>query len=355
MSHDDGARADHTARAVGVRDVAAHAGVSLGTVSNVLNRPEQVSPQTRERVEASMRALGFVPSRAAGQLRSRRSDLIGLVVPDIGNPFWASVAHGVETVTDGAGLTMVVGSTHQDPDRQAHLLRGLESQGVDGLLIAPIVDRATDWASFARRRFGVVAVGSHEEVPTSARVNLDDVEGARLAMAHLLDLGHRRIALINGPSSVSWCAARRAGVVRALEERQLTPRDVLVDVLVRDLTVAEGTAALAAVLEPRAVTAVMCVNDMLALGALLAIQRAGLRVPQDVALVGYDDADFAPALNPPLTTVRQPSFDMGVAAARLLLKADEREPGEHVEFAPVLVVRGSTAGVSDPGGLPPRL
>lgn len=332
-----------TSRSVGVRDVAARAGVSLGTVSNVLNNPHRVGQATRERVEAAMHALGFVPSRAAGQLRSRRSALIGLVVPDVGNPFWASVLRGVETVADEAGLTMVVGSTHQETERQEHLLRVLESQGVDGLVIAPIADRSEDWAPFESRRFGVVTLERQQPGSTGAWVSLDNVEGARLAMAHLLDQGHRRIALVNGPSSVSWCAERRAGVVRALEQRGLRAEAAVVDVEVCDLTVDEGMAAVAPLLDSRVVTAVMCVNDMLALGALRAMHERGLRVPQDIALVGYDDADFAPALNPSLTTVRQPSFDMGVAAARLLLRAESREPGEHVDFEPQLVVRHSTA------------
>ena len=342
-------RTDGTARSVGVRDVAAHAGVSLGTVSNVLNNPDRVGPATRERVESAMRSLGFVPSRAAGQLRSRRSELIGLVVPDVGNPFWASVLRGVETVADEAGLTMVIGSTHQDPERQEHLLRVLKSQGVDGLVIAPIVDRAADWAPFEDRRFGVVTLERQGADSTGAWVSLDNVEGARLAMSHLLDHGHRRIALVNGPASVSWCAERRAGVVLALAEHGLEARDVVVDVEVCDLTVDEGAAAIAPLLDSRSVTAVMCVNDMLALGALLAMHERGLRVPQDVALIGYDDADFAPALNPSLSTVRQPSFEMGVAAARLLLRADGRDPGEHVEFEPQLVVRSSTAQVTPAG------
>ena len=327
-------------RTVGVRDVAAAAGVSVGTVSNVLNNPDRVGARTRERVEEAMRSLGFVGSRAAGQLRSRRSKLIGVVVPDVGNPFWASVLRGVETVADGLRLTLVVCSTHQDPARQRRLLRDLESQGVDGLIIAPIVDRAADWKSFEARRFGVVTLERQHPGSLGAWVSLDNVQGARLAMDHLLERGHRRLALVNGPSRVSWCAERRAGAVAAVEARGLDPAEVIVDVVVDDLTVVEGRTAVGPLLDARHVTAVMCVNDMLALGALLAMQDRGLRVPDDVALVGYDDADFAPALNPPLTTVHQPSFEMGMAAARLLF--DDRDPGEHIDFEPRLVVRGST-------------
>ena len=337
-------RAGEGSRPVGVRDVAARAGVSLGTVSNVLNNPSVVSDETRERVESAMTALGFVPSRAAGQLRSRRSELIGVVVPDVGNPFWAAVLRGVESVTEEAGLTMVVGSTHQDPARQQRVLRGLESQGVDGLVIAPIVERAADWAPFEGRRFGVVSVGRRVPGTDGAWVSLDNVEGAGLAMGHLADAGYRRIALVNGPLSVSWCAERREGARAALASRGLDPSRVMVEVQVHDLTVVEGGAAVAPLLDAGSIDAVMCVNDMLALGALLAVQERGLRVPDDVALVGYDDADFAPALDPPLTTVHQPSFEMGVAAAELLLQAQERPAVAHVEFQPRLVVRGSVGG-----------
>ena len=334
-------RDDGRGRTVGVRDVAAAAGVSVGTVSNVLNNPDRVGARTRERVEETMRSLGFVGSRAAGQLRSRRSKLIGVVVPDVGNPFWASVLRGVETIADELRLTLVVCSTHQDPARQRRLLRDLESQGVDGLIIAPIADRAADWRSFESRRFGVVTLERQRPGSAGAWVSLDNVQGAQLAMGHLLERGHRRLALVNGPARVSWCAERRQGAVAAVRESGLDPADVIVDVVVNDLTVAEGRAAVGPLLDAGEVTGVMCVNDMLALGALLATQDRGLTVPGDVALVGYDDADFAPALNPPLTTVHQPSYEMGLAAARLLL--NEREPGEHIDFEPRLVVRGSTA------------
>jgi len=330
-------------RTIGVREVAAMAGVSIGTVSNVLNSPERVGEATKKRVEAAMDELGFVPSRAAGQLRSRRSKLIGVVVPDVGNPFWATVLRGVESVTDKAGLTMVVASSRQDTVRQLHLLRVLESQGVDGLVIAPISDRPDDWAAFKESRFGVVSLEKQTPGTTGAWVSLDHVKGARMAMKHLVDLGHRKIALVNGPSSVSWCAERRQGAVEAILEHGLDPSEVIVDVVVQDLTVTEGTKAVTPLLEAGNITAVMCVNDMLALGALLAIRQKKKNVPEDIALVGYDDADFAAALNPPLTTVHQPAFKMGSAAAELLLDIEPTRSEQHVTFEPRLVVRESSA------------
>lgn len=342
MKNADGVAKQRRNRAVGVRDVAAHAGVSLGTVSNVLNNPERVGPEIRERVQDAMKELGFVPSRAAGQLRSRKSGLIGVIVPDVGNPFWAKVLRGVETVVDAAKLTMVVGSIRQDDARQRHLLRVLDGQGVDGLIIAPIVAPNGDLLPFEHRRYGVVTLERDGGATSGAWVGLDNVEGARLAMSHLLEQGHRRIALVNGSLSVSWCAERREGAVGAIAGAGLDPKDVLVDVEVPDLTVDEGTSAMRQLLSQDEVTAVMCVNDMLALGALLELRARGVRVPDQMALVGYDDADFAPALDPPLTTVHQPAFMMGETAAKLLLEETDKRSGMHVGYEPRLMVRGSS-------------
>lgn len=329
-------------RRVGVRDVAKRAGVSLGTVSNVLNNPDRVVTRTRSKVERAMRELDFVPSRAAGQLRSRKSDLVGVLVPDVGNPFWAAMIRGIEKIADSAGLSLMVASSHQDPDRQARLLRVMNAQGVDGLIIAPVEHRPDDWAPLGETRYGVVVVDGESEAENGAWVTLDNVDGARMAMQHLLEQGHRRIALINGPLRVSWCAERREGAHRAVTESGLQSKDVLVEYPVADLTVQEGSDAIERVLEDPDITAVMCVNDMLALGCLRVLRERGISVPSDLALVGYDDAEFAAALNPPLTTVRQPSYEMGATVAELLFRAPDREPGEHIEFVPVLVVRGSS-------------
>ncbi len=330
-------------RPAGVREVAALANVSLGTVSNVLNNRRRVNPETRARVQAAMSELGFVGSRAAGQLRSRRSALIGVVVPDVGNPYWASVLRGIETVVEREGLALVVGSTHQDPARQDRLLRGLESQGVDGLILAPIVANSEDWQTFAFRRYGLVALESRRSNLAVASVGLDDVQGARLAVTHLLSRGHRRIVFVNGPRSVPWCAERHEGVLAGLADHALTSDEVLLELEVGDMTADEGREAVAGLLtEGTDATAIMCANDMLALGALQELRSRGFVVPADFAVIGYDDVDFAAALAPPLTSVRQPSFEMGVAAATLLLKGNSRAPGEHIGFEPELMPRVSS-------------
>ena len=325
---------------VGVRQVAAAAGVSTGTVSNVLNRPETVSEQTRLRVQGAIDALGFVPSIAAGQLRGHRSKQIGVVVPDVGNPYWASVLRGVESIIEAEGLSMLVSSTHQDRKRQRSILRAHRSQGVDGLIHVPISESAMEWQEFERCTYGIVTIKPAEQGTDRAAVGSDDVTGARLAMEHLLELGHRSICFINGPHFVPWCANRLEGVRRAIEARGLRPSKVLKEISVADLTVAGGKIAAKRILAEGEATAVLCANDVTALGVILACDEARVTIPQDLSVVGYDDVDFAPALRPSLTTVHQPSFEIGVAAAcRLLGRAYEVDA---TMLAPKLVARDST-------------
>jgi LacI family transcriptional regulator len=328
-------------RAVGVRDVAKRAQVSLGTVSNVINTPDSVRPRTRARVEKAMRELGFVGSRAAGQLRSRKSGLVGVVLPDVGNPYWADVLRGVESVLEEHDLTLVVGSSHQDPARQGRLLRAFAQQGVDGLLVAPI-DKLRSWEPFADRRLGVVALENGDVPDAGSSISLDNVDGARQAVTHLLELGHRSIAFINGPGNVPWCVERREGVLAGIHAAGLDVSEVLIEVEVSDLTAAMGVTATDQLWGTHEPTAILCANDLVALGALLSLQRRGLKVPEDVSLVGYDDVEFVEALRPPLTTVRQPSFEVGVIAGQMLLSGATREGGERELLAPSLIVRQST-------------
>ncbi|QPK80943.1 LacI family DNA-binding transcriptional regulator [Schaalia sp. ZJ405] len=328
-------------RFVGVRQVAAEAGVSIGTVSNVLNRPEIVGEETLSKVRDVMDRLGFVPSIAAGQLRGHRSKQIGVVVPDVGNPYWSSVLRGVESVIEAEHLTMLVSSTHQDKKRQRSILKAHRSQGVDGLIHVPIYDSPEDWEEFGNCTYGVVTLDHRRggsEIEES--VGADDVLGAKLAMSHLLEIGHRTIGFINGPHFVPWCASRAEGARSAIAAFE-SPRNVqLIEMTVRDLTVNEGREAARKIIDNPDITAVMCGNDMTALGVLLTCQELGILVPDELSIVGYDDVDFAPALNPPLTTVRQPSYLIGVAAACQLLNKPFELRDE--PFRPELIVRNST-------------
>ncbi|WEV63816.1 LacI family DNA-binding transcriptional regulator [Bifidobacterium sp. ESL0732] len=327
---------------VGIRDVARNAGVSLGTVSNVMNHPDQVSPQNRAKVFQTMKLLNYIPSKAAGQLRGQKSGLVGVMVPDIGNLYWASVIRGVENVCDSAGLGMIVSSSHQDNKRQIEAFDNLMSYGVDGLIVAPINIFADELQTF-RSRFGIVSIGKSPVVPY---VGNNGEEGMYLATKYLIGLGHRHFGFINGKVGVSWCAARRRGVLKALHEMGLSAKDSLKTATVEDLTVVEGEKGAETILRRcPGVTALICSNDMLALGAILEVKKTGRRIPEDLSIVGYDDVEFAEALNPSLTTVRQPSYELGESAARLLI-GDHAEEVRKKEWPVSLIVRNSTGPVS---------
>jgi LacI family transcriptional regulator len=327
-------------RPAGIKAVAAHAGVSVGTVSNVLNRPAQVSEPTRARVLAAIDALGFVRHSSASALRAGHSSTVGLIVLDIGNPFFTDLARGAEGTAEDHGLTVLLCSSDGSADRQARQLRFLEEQRVEGLLITPVNDRLTELKQLRTRGTAVVLVDA--AAPGFCSVTVDDQLGGELAGRPLIESGRSRITYVTGPESVRQSRERGIGLRRALSGRRIRrPREVVVDVL----TGAAGYAATSQVLasEP---DAVFCANDIVALGLLRGLLEAGVRVPDDIALIGYDDIEFAATAAIPLTSVRQPAAELGRTAAAMLAKeadARARHVHEAVVFEPELVIRQSTA------------
>jgi LacI family transcriptional regulator len=331
--------------AAGVKDVAALAKVSVGTVSNVLNRPELVSESTRSRVEQAMSELGFVRNESARQLRAGRSRIIAYLMLDAGNPFFTDVAHGVEEAVQAGGLSVFLCHSGEDAEREAAYLDLLEQQRVLGVLVTPVDPAAPQLAALPRRGTPVVVVDRTSD-SSLCSVAVDDVLGGDLAATHLLERGHTRIAFVGGPPNIGQVADRLAGARRAVERAGQDPAD-LVEIGTAALTVAEGRGAgqrLAGLPATRRPTAVFCANDLLALGLLQQCVALGLRVPDDVAIVGYDDIEFAAAAAVPLTSVRQPREQLGRTAAELLLdeSANPDHAHQHVVFTPELVVRAST-------------
>jgi LacI family transcriptional regulator len=347
--------------AAGMKDVASLAGVAVGTVSNVLNHPDLVRPLTRARVEAAMEELGFIPNGSARQLRAGRSRCLGLVVLDVTNPFFTEVARGVEDYAQAAGYAVILCNSDEADDKERRYLRVLEEQRVRGILITPVHGRAPELRRIRDRGTPVVLL----DRPGSAgqcSVAVDDRRGGEIAVSHLLELGHRRIALVNGPVAIRQCADRRRGALRAVERAGLDPAAVLTEVTVPAMNARAGAAAaddlLSAVTSgavasgaPARPTAVFCTNDMLALGLLRRLGQAGVAVPGDLAVVGYDDIEFAADAAVPLTSVRQPKYQLGRAAAELLLdEADRPDEHEHRRFVfkPELVARASSGEVTSP-------
>jgi LacI family transcriptional regulator len=328
-----------------IKEVAKQANVSIGTVSNVLNRPDVVAPSTRKRVLDAIADLGYIRNESARMLRAGRSRTIALVVLDIANPFFTDVARGAESVAELGGSLLMLCNSGQDPAREIRHLDLLEQQRVQGVLITPVDDLQNSRIDqLVERGTPVVLVDRGARQSNRCSVAVDDVLGGRLAGLHLAERGHRRVAFVGGPWTIRQVAERHDGVAQALAES-----DVNLTVFKTDATsVADGRGAaglIAEVPESRRPTAVFCANDLIALGVLQEMTRRGIRVPRDIAIVGYDDIDFAASAAIPLTSVRQPREQLGRTAAELLLDevaSGERHRHRHVVFDPELVIRASS-------------
>lgn len=323
---------------VSVKDVAARAGVSAGTVSNALNHPERVAPETVERVRAAIADLGYVRNDAARQLRAGRSRSIGLIVLDMRNPFYADVARGADARAEEAGLSVLLSDSARDSGRERRLVDLFAEQRASGVIATPLTAELEHFERLAERGVPVVLVDHEGDSDGLSTVSVDDRKGGRMAVERLLGRGCRRIAFVGGPRDLRQVRDRYEGARRAVSDRagaQLERVDL------EDLTVDHGRAAGEALL--RRDTAdrpdgIFAANDLVAVGLLQALtMTGGVRVPDEMAIVGYDDIDFAASTVVPLTSVRQPAEQLGATAVELLA----REPGEHVRFEPQLVPRAT--------------
>jgi LacI family transcriptional regulator len=340
---------------VSMKDVAALAGVSLGTVSNVVNSPGLVSDQTRERVQLAIDKLGWVPNESARQLRAGRSRAIGMVVMDIANPFFTDLVLGAENYVLERGYFVQVSNSAHQPDRERAHLQLLEQQRVGGVLLAPIWGLSDRVAQLSRRGIPVVILDRASEQANLCSVSVDDVEGGRLAVQHLLDQGHTHIALVGGPGDLQQVRDRRMGAEIA---RSAHGSAQLLTISTPSLDTESGVSAaleLATLPPAERPTAVFAANDLLAIGVLQGFVTQGLRVPEDMAIIGYDDVSFAASAAVPLSSIRQPREALGRRAAELLFEeietSDKGERHDHqaVRFNPELIVRrSSAAGVKTP-------
>jgi LacI family transcriptional regulator len=332
---------------IGIREVAAHAGVSVGTVSNVLNRPEIVAQATRKRVHAAIKALGFVRNESARQLRAGRSRMIGLVVLDVANPFFTDVACGVEDEASMAGLSVILCNSDDQLAKETRYLELLEEHRVQGILITPVVGADERLAQLQQRGTPVILVDSRSPADGQCSVAVDDVLGGDVATSHLIESGYERLAYVGGPLGYRQVADRREGAIRALERVGRSEDDLLI-IETAALNVSAGLRAGAVIAElpaARRPTAAFCANDLIALGLLQEMTRRQIRVPDDLAIVGYDDIEFAAAAAVPLSSVRQPRQQLGRTAAQLLLEEALGADGHQhrqVIFQPELVVRQSS-------------
>jgi LacI family transcriptional regulator len=324
-------------------DVAAAAGVSPATVSRHLNGRLALPQATRDRIDAAIGRLGYRPNLLAKRLSTGRSEAIGLVVPDIANPFFAAIARGVGAEARLHGLSLSLTVTDGDPAREIEALRALDANAAEGLILAVARPDEGTLAQLRARPRQVVLLD--EDVPGAPgpRVMVENAEGARLATEALIAAGHRDIAMVAGPAAASSMREREAGYAAALAAAGLEARpDWIVP---GDYTRAHGRAAglhlLRAADRP---TAIVAMADVIAIGVIEAARDCGLAVPDDLSVTGFDDMEFADMLQPALTTVRQPIAELGQLAVRRLVDLMGGGQPPRVTRLPVeLIARASVA------------
>jgi LacI family transcriptional regulator len=323
-------------------DVASEAGVSLMTVSRVVNNKGEISDSTRQRVQTVINRLGYRPSDIARSLATNRTGTIGLVVLDNSNPFFSEVARGVEQVAFEEGYSVFLCNTEEDPHRELAVLQSLEEKRVDGLILCSSRLEEADLTTVLARHSAVVLVNRRDPEGRFGSVLIDDVRGGRIIVEHLIRRGHRHIGYLSGPARSFSGQQRAVGYRAALEaagipyrpewERPCLPivesgREVAYDLLRRHPDI----------------TALFCYNDLSAIGALHACADLGRRVPDDVAIAGFDDTPLAALVTPAVTTCRIPMTELGGRAMRLLLDHIHNCPGtcHDIIIRPQLIIRAS--------------
>lgn len=336
------------ARNVTVADIAREAGVSMMTVSRVINHADGVSAATRQRIQKIITRLNYRPSAIARSLATQHTGTIGLVVPDVSNPFFADVARGAEHVAYAEGYNLFLCNTEEDAQRELAIVEALEEKRVDGVVL------------FSRLAPGPLS-GLLKHLPAAVLINrrparaggrvaagavlLDDVTGGEIITRHLLDRGHRAIGFLAGPAASYSGRARAKGYLHALTALAPAQATQAAAWQCHGAPTVEGGRAAACELmraQPK-LSALFCYNDLVAVGALQACADLGRRVPQDMAIAGYDDVPLAALVTPPLTTCRAPRYELGAQAVRLLLDRIEGCTTECEEkvFQPELVIRAS--------------
>ncbi len=329
-----------------VKEVAELAGVSTATVSRALSGAPSVSKRLITRVREAAQQLNYQPNQIARGLRTRGSRTIGVLVPDIENPFFTSVVRGIEGVLQTAGYSLLLADFNEDPSQEHTLLSALRAEGVAGILFAASHTPSPEYHALLQAGLPMVAIS---RLPESLRLDLVTVanrEGAREAAEHLIGLGHRRVGLIAGPVTISTARERQEGFEEGFLRAGLpVPRDLIV---YADFRQAGGHSAMKALLaRKKPPTAVFAASNLMTLGALQAIYEHGMEIPGDISVLGFDDMAWASSLRPPLTVVAQPARDVGTAATSLLFERiqDPGRPVRHVVLQTQLVVRASCSAV----------
>ena len=327
---------------VSLRDVAKAAKVSVGTVSNVLNRPEVVAPETLARVQGTIKDLGFVPNGFARHLRSGNSRTLGLIVPDVANPFFTEVARGVEDAASKRDYAVFLCNSDESASKEDRYINVLIEQQVRGVLITPTDVKSDRLDAMRDRGIAVALVDREIKGRKQCSVSVDDVHGGQLGIEYLTGLGHTDIAWVCGPDSIPQVADRGAGVAKAAKFAGAKVETIRVSLM----NTTQGEEAAKKILALKTTpTAIFCANDLVALGVMRTLRENKFKIPEQVSVLGYDDIEFAASAAVPLSSISQPAYQMGVTAADLLLnECEEADTHEHqqIRFQPQLVERAST-------------
>jgi LacI family transcriptional regulator len=334
-----------------IRTVAERAGVSPSTASRAFRADGYTSEATRARVLQAARELEYEPHHGARSLRSRSSRMVGVVIQDITNPFYSYVAKGIAEVMRENRLVLLLSDSEEEREREAESLRGMLGARVDGLVITPTVGNADVLELLQRQHVAIVQVDRTIPGVLSDTVLIDNFGGAYAATRHLLDLGHRAIAVVAGPDALTTGRERLAGFHAAMRDAGVSvpAEHVRVSHFRREDSYAAANELLDATPRP---TAIFAQNNALVEGVLGVLHERGIRVPDEVAVIGFDDPPWAELVAPALTVVRQPAHTIGVTAAELLVRRmrdrDADASPTNIVIAPTLIVRGSCGATPDP-------
>ncbi|MFT4114917.1 LacI family DNA-binding transcriptional regulator [Silvibacterium sp.] len=329
-----------------MKEIAKIAGVSLGTVSHVLNGSAAVREPLRKRVMEAVDALGYQPSQLARGLRRDKTNMIGMIIPDVTNPFFPAVVRGAEDVAFEHGYRLVLCNTDNDHSKEIAHLNELRTYLPSGLIVIPsnFSDLTTQAESYRRSGAAVVCVDRLPKDWNGDTVTADNEHGAYDATNYLLRQGHRHLAIITGPRHLTNAQQRLKGFKRALHEKKISIGPEYIQETSFDQQGGHAKTLLLLRMIPRP-TAIFAGNDMIAFGAILAFREAGLRCPEDISLIGFDNLDMAEMCSPSLSSVSQPGYQMGNAAARILIDRvrGDAGPAKHVVIETALKIRESVA------------
>ncbi|MFZ5753312.1 MAG: LacI family DNA-binding transcriptional regulator [Bacillota bacterium] len=330
---------------VNIRQVAKKAGVSVATVSRVLNHPDTVSPRTMEQVLETIKELRYTPNGLARSLALKKTSTIALLIPNILNPLYPQVAKGVEDVAHQKGYNVLLCNTEEKEHKERDYLEMLIEKRVDGLILTSSLLRKVDFDQIKEKQIPFVMIGKNEGNIEANRVFTDYILGGYLATQHLIEIGYTAIAHISGPKSQLASREKLQGYKKALQEANISLDERYI--VEGDNEIEGGYLGVKKLLKlPEPPQAIFAANDLMAIGAIDAIKSEGLRIPEDVAIVGFDDIKISSLIEPKLTTISQPVYKMGLIAARLLFDCiennlEEDDFQQNIFIQPKLMVRKS--------------